>query len=85
MEAMYVGLPIGASNCRGNRDLVKDHVNGYLITLDDKDRYKDSIEKIYNSKGFNTKFSDESKYIIKEYLLDKIMEKMKKIYFRSNL
>lgn len=85
MEAMYVGLPIVASNCRGNRDLVKDHVNGYLIGLDDIDRYKESVEKIYNSNGTNTKFSDESQYIIKEYLLDKIMEKMKKIYFNNDL
>ena len=81
MEAMYVGLPIVASDCRGNRDLVKDHVNGYLVGVEDNIRFKDSIEKIYKSRGENSKYSVESKYIIKEYLLSKISIKLVQIYF----
>lgn len=82
MEAMYVGLPIVASDCRGNRDLVKNHINGYLISLDDSSEFSNSIQKIYSTTG-NNKFCLESKYIIKEYLLDKILMKMSKIYFEG--
>ena len=82
MEAMYVGLPIVASDCRGNRDLVKNHINGYLISLDDSSEFSNSIQKIYSATG-NNKFCLESKYIIKEYLLDKILTKMSKIYFEG--
>jgi len=78
MEAMYVGLPIVASDCRGNRDLVKDQENGYLIDLNDNNRYSECVNNIYLNK--NNKFGNNSKVIIKDYLLDKIMIFMKKIY-----
>ena len=78
MEAMFVGLPIVATNCRGNRDLVKDNVNGYLIELNDKSSFSKMVESLYKNK--NDSFGKQSKIIIKDYMLDKIMEKMKKIY-----
>jgi len=78
MEAMYVGLPIVASNCRGNRDLVSDNVNGYLVELADSKRYSKSIADLY--KNQNNSFGKKNKVIIKDYLLDKIMIRMTKIY-----
>ena len=81
MEAMYVGLPIVASNCRGNRDLVEDNRNGYLVELNDIERYINSVKNVYDSKGDN-KFGKESKIIIKDYLLDRIMFFIEKIYAR---
>ena len=82
MEAMYVGLPIVASNCRGNRDLVKNEVNGYLIDLNDNEKFSASIEKIYYMNTAQSKeFCQKSKEIISDYLLDKIINKMNKIYY----
>lgn len=82
MEAMYVGLPIVASNCRGNRDLVKNEVNGYLIGLNDNEKFSASIEKIYYMNTAKSKeFCQKSKEIISGYLLDKIINKMNKIYY----
>lgn len=83
MESMFVGLPIIATDCRGQRDLVKDHVNGYLVNINDQERFNDCIEKIYLSRGENNKFGKESKYVIQEYLLDKILDKLSKIYFKK--
>ncbi len=82
MEAMYIGLPIVASNCRGNRDLVSDGKNGYLVELEDSERFSDCIKKLSINNDLSIKFGNESKVIIKDYLLDKIMEYMKKIYKR---
>ena len=78
MEAMYVGLPIIGSNCRGNRDLIKDNVNGYLIELNDKERFSKCVEDVYLNN--NNEYSDKSKQIIKDYMLDIVLKKMKKIY-----
>ena len=83
MEAMYVGLPIVASDCRGNRDLVHNHVNGYLIGINDNASFSESIYKLYQSKLSNNNFSIESKNIIKEYLLDKIICIISNIYFKK--
>lgn len=81
MEAMYTGLPIVASNCRGNRDLVIDNVNGYLVDLDDNCKFSKSIEKLYS--GRYKEFENKSKTLIKKYLLDIILIEMDKIYFNN--
>ena len=78
MEAMYVGLPIVASDCRGNRDLVKDGVNGSLVDINDSINFSRNVKNIYLSDV--SKYSENSKEIIKEYLLDKIIIIMKSIY-----
>lgn len=80
MEAMYVGLPIVASDCRGNRDLVEDGKNGYLVNLDDDKRYAECIMFLNSNK--KNGFGQESKNSIKDYLLKKIIIKIKKIYKR---
>lgn len=80
MEAMYVGLPIVASNCRGNRDLVKDGENGYLVGLDDCNEYVESIVKMYNDNECRNKFIQKNSVYINDYLLEKIMIKIKRIY-----
>lgn len=78
MEAMYIGLPIVASNCRGNRDLVVNNQNGYLVDLDNSKCFSDCVEKIYKEK--NIKFIEKNNKLIKEYLLNEVMMKMMKIY-----
>lgn len=80
MEAMYVGLPIIATDCRGNRDLVEDNVNGYIINQFDKDNLKNKILELYCNKDKWEKISIDNKKKIKDYQLDKIMVNMKKIY-----
>lgn len=82
MEAMYVGLPIVASNCRGNRDLVHDEKNGYLVELNDENRFYNCVESIYLKK---INFGDESSNIIKDYLLNPILNDMKIIYHVDDL
>ena len=60
MEAMYVGLPIVASNCRGNRDLVEDGVNGYLVDLEDSENFRDKIERLSKTSELYFKLKKES-------------------------
>lgn len=80
MEAMYVGIPIVATDCRGNRDLVVDGVNGYIVEMNDCNTYLERVQAIFLNKDCILKNKDENKKIISNYLLDKIMKKMIKIY-----
>lgn len=84
MEAMYLGLPIVASNCRGNRDLVKNNKNGYIIDLNDNESFSKRIEELYKNKEKYKTFKECSKKEVKQYMLENILESMKKIYFRKN-
>lgn len=80
MEAMYIGLPIVATDCRGNRDLIVDGVNGYIVEMNDCNTYLERVQAIFLNKDCILKNKDENKKIISNYLLDKIMKKMIKIY-----
>ena len=84
MEAMYLGLPIVASDCRGNRDLVKNNKNGYIIDLNDNESFSKKIEELYKNKEKYKTFKECSKKEVKQYMLGNILESMKKIYFRKN-
>ena len=85
MEAMYIGLPIVASDCRGNRDLVKNKYNGYLIEIKDSTSFSNSVEKIYQNDKETIQFSKNSKKEINNYLLNKIMTKMDDIYSKKEI
>lgn len=79
MEAMYLGLPIIATDCRGNRDLVEDGKNGFIIDIGDSNMLNLCINKVYKSldKEIFKKYNQE---LIKNYLLSNILIDMKKIY-----
>jgi glycosyltransferase EpsD len=75
MEALYNGLPVVVTDCRGNRDLVINGKNGYLTELTDSTKFSSSIQKIYVKK---IKFNNN---LISNYLLGNVMKLMEKIYF----
>ena len=80
LEAMYTGIPIVATNCRGNRDLITNGENGYLIEINDKENFTKAIEAIYlNKEDLNV---ENNKQEASKYALTSILEKMKKIYFK---
>lgn len=68
IEAMMCNLPIVATDCRGNRDLIEDSVD-----IDDKEKFKEKI--INNIKNNLTKKYDKDKYE-----LSNIVNEMEKIY-----
>lgn len=78
MEAMYVGLPVIATNCRGQRDLVKDGKNGYLVN--NQSELYNSILNVINEE----KWSKKDKIVLeKEFLMISILKRMISIYDRG--
>lgn len=80
MEALNLGVPCLVSNCRGNRDLVKDNFNGYIF----KDYTTNSLihgVKIilndYETLKYNTTKS------IKPFLLESIIDDYNKIFLED--
>lgn len=83
MEAMYVGLPIVASNCRGNRDLIEDEENGYLVNINDQNNFIKYIEQVYLSDKKGNKLIQPRKNIIKKYLLNNVINELSSIYYKK--
>lgn len=80
MEAMYAGLPIIVSDSRGNRDLVVDGQNGYVVPTNDHGSYIARIEELYNNKSKRQSMRKANYQMIKPYLMLEIINKMSKIY-----
>lgn len=78
MEAMYVGLPIVVTDCRGNRDLITNTNHSSIVPLEDSEKFSKSIEKIY-FKNHDKKYD----YNIDDITLDAVMEDYRKIYFKK--
>lgn len=80
IEAQICDLPCIVTDCRGNRDLVQDGINGYLINIGDSKRLHDCINRIYLSNMEENKSDTRSQHI-EEYLLEKIGIQLANIYF----
>jgi glycosyltransferase EpsD len=80
MEAMATGLPLVVTDCRGNRDLVNNDENGYIIGISDVEGFANVVEKLYKSKELRVKFGQRSLKLIKMYSLENVKNEMKDIY-----
>lgn len=73
MEAMYLGLPIVATDCRGNRDLLEDYSTGRVIAQKDSTRF---IEAVTWVRAATVDWQEA----IKTYRLDEVIKRMATIY-----
>lgn len=80
MEAMNMEIPIVATNCRGNRDLILDRETGFLVPINDVDNFVDKIRTVLREKKLVEKMVEKSKERIKQYDLDSVKADMIKIY-----
>lgn len=85
MEAMASGLPIIASDCRGNSDLIKNNRNGFLIDNCSEDGFVMRVEEIYKSSYLRKVFSQNNIDDIDKFSKNKILDKMKEIYTRCGV
>lgn len=80
LEAMSVGLPIVASDIKGNNELVNSR-NGYLISVNDIDKLTKVLVSFPNKKELLNKLGDVSLKIVKEkFNLRSFITEYEKIY-----
>lgn len=76
MEAQMAGIPSVVTNCRGNRDLVINGQNGYVVEINDVKDMVEKIEWLRNNK-INPKLDER-------YYLKNALNKTKEIYNMDN-
>ena len=79
MEAMASGLPIIASNIRGNKDLIVHKKNGYLLS-GKIGSYEKAISLLMKSEKKREDFGKEAKKTIRKYSLNVVKKQMIEIY-----
>lgn len=80
MEAMATGLPLVATNCRGNRDLVLSYLNGFKVELNDEMALAKYISLLAEHQLLRERFGKRSLSMIKEYSNNVTQTEMDTIY-----
>lgn len=79
-EAMYMGLPVVAVGATGSKDLVKNKMNGFLVS-ENENEFALAVENLINNRDLRQEFGAASERIAKEKYTDKICaDKMLKVY-----
>ncbi|WP_342436968.1 glycosyltransferase family 4 protein [Paenibacillus sp. FSL L8-0436] len=82
MEAMATALPLIVTDCRGNKDLVVNNLNGYVVGINDPNAFAGAIERLYSSMDLRREFGMQSQNLIKEYSNEVVRKQIEKIYMR---
>lgn len=80
MEAMAAGLPVIASNIRGNRDLIDHGKGGYLFDLSNQNEFNKYLEILIKDNELRLSMGNYNKTKIKHYDISNIREQMSEIY-----
>lgn len=76
MEAMATGLPLIVTDCRGNRDLVSNNGNGFVVKMDDIGGFAAKVMKLYKSRELREKYGGRSIELIENYSIDNIINEV---------
>lgn len=80
MEAMACGLPCVVSDIRGNRDLIKEDLGGYLRGTFEAEEFAKCFAKLLNSQELRNRMSQYNLNVINEYDINVVKRKMEYIY-----
>lgn len=80
MEAMHKKKPIVVTDCRGNRDLIKNNYNGYVVSMNNQYELIRVINYLKNNSDYAKKIGLNSLNLIKDYSIKNILPKYVEIY-----
>ena len=80
LEAKMMGVPLIVSDARGQRELVQDHSNGFVVPFDDLPLLARYMKMIYENPKLPNEMTARSKNGIEKYYLENVEKEMKEIY-----
>ena len=80
MEAMAAGLPVVTTDGKGNRDLIKQGENGYMLDNFDAETFANKIIEVWSDKNKYQKMSAFAQHFAKDYDIKNYVDKLLKIY-----
>src|SRR5699024_9919729 len=83
MEAMAMGKPVIASKIRGNNDLIDEGKGGYLFNPKDTYKLASLILNLIEEQGLTLSLGSYNKLKIKDYSIEKVLEKVEQLYFEK--
>ncbi|PFA34905.1 glycosyltransferase family 1 protein [Bacillus cereus] len=83
LEALSASKPLVVTDVRGNRDLVKDGFNGYVVNVSDIEGTVLAFESLITNSQMKKIFEKRSREMSKEYELEMIKRYMESLYDKT--
>jgi len=80
VEAMAAGLPVVCLDGGGNRDIIEQGKNGYILKEQNSKLFADDILKIYASKQLYANMSTYARISVKKYDINNYTDKLIELY-----
>ncbi len=74
LEAMAAGVPVIASSVGGNKEVIKQGHNGFLVKYNDEFNLLEAIKGMHQSPEFREDFAVEGKKTIEKYSVKKMLD-----------
>jgi len=82
MGAMAAGKPVVATDIRGNRDLVIDGENGFLVPVGDVCRTAEALLRLSGDPDLAARMGKLGQEMIRPYAIEQVLAKMEQAYAR---
>lgn len=82
MEALAAGKPVVATDVRGNRDLVRHGVNGFLVPLGDPGALARHLVLLLKDPALAQEMGERGREMIRPYALENVLKEMADVYRR---
>ncbi|MEK7616306.1 MAG: glycosyltransferase family 4 protein [Patescibacteria group bacterium] len=79
LEAMMIGVPVIASNMGGNRELVRQGENGFMVKYNDEFNLVEAVKTLWASPELRTKFTVEGKKTAAQYTPERTVRETKAV------
>ena len=84
IESIYLGKPCVATDVVGTNEVILNNYNGFLVELNDSEKFAEKLNELIINKEIYKKFSLNAKeYAVKEFDENNIIDKLKCIYLKS--
>jgi glycosyltransferase involved in cell wall biosynthesis len=80
LEAMAAGLPVITTDGKGNRDLIEQGENGYMLDNFDAETFANKIIEVWNDKNKYQNMSASAQEFAKKFDIKNYVDKLLKIY-----
>lgn len=79
LEAMGCGLPVITTNIPGNREIVHDGENGYLIAVGDTEELAQAIARLVRDETLRRRMGEKSRQLVRPYEWREIVKRYETI------
>jgi glycosyltransferase involved in cell wall biosynthesis len=80
LEAMAAGLPVISLDGKGNRDIITNEINGYILSNSSPSEFVIKIQKVFSNKEHYDMFSKNGKETAKKHDIKNYVKKLLSFY-----